>query len=229
MAAYRRVYDSRHLQADCQEPGSAPEPYARQSTSNRLNTFLFVPRFRLTLTAVCVHKLHLGPIYLPVYLFISSPKRRLVGHIATISHVRFYDFTSPNPRPHNELNAPLACLLYPHKWIITSCCSTDSDRPHRCCQQRITLAHAGCCLYFSMGRVMPPPKKQLPFPLGNPGPMVPWTHPSSHPKRHLDWFSLCSPNGCVRQTDRQTDRFRTKFQRELPSFLKTCEFPFNTA
>ena len=31
MAAYRRVYDSRHLQADCQEPGSAPEPHARQS------------------------------------------------------------------------------------------------------------------------------------------------------------------------------------------------------
>jgi len=29
MAAYRRVYDSRHLQADCQEPGSAPELYAR--------------------------------------------------------------------------------------------------------------------------------------------------------------------------------------------------------
>ena len=25
MAAYRRVYDSHHLQADCQEPGSAPE------------------------------------------------------------------------------------------------------------------------------------------------------------------------------------------------------------
>jgi len=32
MAAYRRVYDSRHMQADCQEPGSAPEPYARQSS-----------------------------------------------------------------------------------------------------------------------------------------------------------------------------------------------------
>ena len=29
MAAYRRVYDSRHLQADCREPRSAPEPYAR--------------------------------------------------------------------------------------------------------------------------------------------------------------------------------------------------------
>ena len=29
MAAYRRVYDSRHLQADCHELGSSPEPYAR--------------------------------------------------------------------------------------------------------------------------------------------------------------------------------------------------------
>ena len=28
MAAYRRVYDSRHLPADCQEPGSASEHYA---------------------------------------------------------------------------------------------------------------------------------------------------------------------------------------------------------
>ena len=27
MAAYRRVYNSHHLQADCQEPGSAAEPY----------------------------------------------------------------------------------------------------------------------------------------------------------------------------------------------------------
>jgi len=35
MAAYRRVYDSHHLQADCQEPGSAPEPQSvSQSMSN---------------------------------------------------------------------------------------------------------------------------------------------------------------------------------------------------
>ena len=40
MAAYRRVYDSRHLQADCQEPGSAPEPYARQSSMSYLYPFL---------------------------------------------------------------------------------------------------------------------------------------------------------------------------------------------
>ena len=28
LAAYCRVYNSRHLQADCQELGSAPKPYA---------------------------------------------------------------------------------------------------------------------------------------------------------------------------------------------------------
>ena len=40
MAAYRRVYDSRHLHADCQEPGSAPEPYARLSSMGYLYIFL---------------------------------------------------------------------------------------------------------------------------------------------------------------------------------------------
>ena len=36
MAAYRRVYDSRHMQADCQEPGSVSQPYARQSSMGYL-------------------------------------------------------------------------------------------------------------------------------------------------------------------------------------------------
>ena len=40
MAAYRRVYDSRRLQADCQEPGSAPEPYARQLSMGYLYLFI---------------------------------------------------------------------------------------------------------------------------------------------------------------------------------------------
>jgi len=37
MAAYRRVYNSRHLQVGCQEPGSAPEAYARQSSRGYLS------------------------------------------------------------------------------------------------------------------------------------------------------------------------------------------------
>jgi len=36
MAAYRRVQHSRHPQADCQEPVSAPEPYAWQSSMGYL-------------------------------------------------------------------------------------------------------------------------------------------------------------------------------------------------
>jgi len=39
MAAYRRVYDTRHLQADCQEQGSAPGPYTRQSSTGYLYLF----------------------------------------------------------------------------------------------------------------------------------------------------------------------------------------------
>jgi len=41
MAACRRVCDSRYLQADCKEPGSAPEPYAGQSSTGCL--YLFNP------------------------------------------------------------------------------------------------------------------------------------------------------------------------------------------
>ena len=39
MAAYHRVYDSRHLQPDCQEPGSAPEPCGGQSSTGCLYLF----------------------------------------------------------------------------------------------------------------------------------------------------------------------------------------------
>jgi len=38
----RRVYDSRHLQADCQKPGSAPEPYAEQSSTVYLYPFTVI-------------------------------------------------------------------------------------------------------------------------------------------------------------------------------------------
>jgi len=36
MAVYLQVYDSHYLQADCQEPGSALKPYARQSSMGYL-------------------------------------------------------------------------------------------------------------------------------------------------------------------------------------------------
>jgi len=44
MAAYRRVYDSRYMQADCKKPG-ATEPYARQSSMGYLCRFMTPCRF----------------------------------------------------------------------------------------------------------------------------------------------------------------------------------------
>jgi len=41
MAAYHLVHDSRFLQTDCQEPASAPEPDARQSSIGYLYVYLF--------------------------------------------------------------------------------------------------------------------------------------------------------------------------------------------
>ena len=41
MAAHCRVCDSRHLQANCQEPGSTPEPYARQSSMGCFYLFIY--------------------------------------------------------------------------------------------------------------------------------------------------------------------------------------------
>jgi len=44
MAAYRRVCDSRHLQADCKEPASAPEPYARHQVLATIFTVKYAYR-----------------------------------------------------------------------------------------------------------------------------------------------------------------------------------------
>ena len=53
MAAYRRVYDSRHLQAGCKEPGSAPEPLARQLCTGCVYLFTRILPCVWTLSAEC--------------------------------------------------------------------------------------------------------------------------------------------------------------------------------
>ena len=61
MAAYRRVYDSRHLQADCQEPGSALEPYARQSSLGYLYFCFFIRSLYAPVEQMlCVHDVRQG-------------------------------------------------------------------------------------------------------------------------------------------------------------------------
>ena len=65
MTAYRLVCDSRRLQADCQEPESAPEPYAPQSSMGYL--YLFLLQFR-------VQKRTLGKLF-TVYTRASAIKQ----------------------------------------------------------------------------------------------------------------------------------------------------------
>jgi len=48
MTAYRRVYDSHHLQADRREPGSAPEPYTLGNRVWATFTFLTIILLRVT-------------------------------------------------------------------------------------------------------------------------------------------------------------------------------------
>ena len=62
MAAYRQVYDSRHLQADYQEPGSAPEPYVRQSSIGYLFEYWLPLLFYFWLFTLSQKKLICNPL-----------------------------------------------------------------------------------------------------------------------------------------------------------------------
>jgi len=62
MAAYRRVYDSCHLQADWQEPGSAPELYTLCNRVCATFTFLILVTIHDTIRdaiLTCAQKLSL--------------------------------------------------------------------------------------------------------------------------------------------------------------------------
>ena len=52
---YRRVFDSRHLRTDCQEEGSATEPYARQLSMGYLDLFTSTPLRRYDKSQINPH------------------------------------------------------------------------------------------------------------------------------------------------------------------------------
>ena len=109
MAAYRRVYDSRHLQADCQEPGSAPEPHDRQSSMGYVTFFTFynvytvyrVNTFHVPVTGLTTH--NTLAVDLPQY-FVSS------------SQLYFYFLMDCD---HNSRHAP-EIAVYHRKWSCLS-------------------------------------------------------------------------------------------------------------
>ena len=93
MAAYRWVYDSRHLRADCQEPRSAPEPYMLGNrvwaTFTYSNSFIFtVRRYESAVYAValCPSVCHKVGV-LPKWLNIESRKQ----HHTIAQGLKFFD------------------------------------------------------------------------------------------------------------------------------------------
>jgi len=107
MAAYRRVYDSRHLQADCQELGSAPEPYTRQSSMFYL--YLNIQRnphrgYRVAHLVCKRHtQIHYGSLYLsprPSLILVKCQKFSLGPNSEVTLNFRL----KPNlpPRPQSE-------------------------------------------------------------------------------------------------------------------------------
>ena len=84
MAAYRRVYDSRRLQADCQEPGSAPEP---------------ATTFQTFIVSLVLSRLDYGNAVLaglPAYLFRRFSRRW------TRQHGSSNDLRPASLRPHHR-------------------------------------------------------------------------------------------------------------------------------
>ena len=69
MAAYHRIYDSLHLQGDCQERVSAPEPYAWQSSMGYLYHFLVGLDYRC----------RLGTTYFNMYVWFCGVEFCFVG------------------------------------------------------------------------------------------------------------------------------------------------------
>jgi len=74
-----RVYDSCHLQADCQEPGSTPEPYARQLSMG----YLYLNIHTAALKSYT-------PVITMTYFIKSTTKTRqnIINHCALISGLK---------------------------------------------------------------------------------------------------------------------------------------------
>ena len=115
MAAYRRVYDSHHLQDDCQEPGSARNP----TLGNRVwaTFYLFTPKARLR---HCVELATVSPV--PT-LFCSDCSR---GEPSSRSI-----FARCNVRPSNggvyyrlSRSTPGWLSHFPPTFVVESCTGT---------------------------------------------------------------------------------------------------------
>jgi len=99
-------------------------------------------------------------------------------------------------------------FLSPKALTGTGCCSTDSERPHRCCHLPNNFGSLRIFLVLCNGSG--DAHQIAPFPVIFVPPPTTWSraHPSPHPKRDLDWISRLN-HGCDQQTYTHTQTATT--------------------
>ena len=126
MTAYRRVYDSCQLQADCQELGSAPEPYALQSSMDYVLRY-----FPLATVDVPRSEIIRSPEF--IYLFKHQRQRAQATYMPVKSGTRFPlstvrcslnfgDSQIPSSRKDNTISVPIRSwigTLYLHTFVLS--------------------------------------------------------------------------------------------------------------
>jgi len=197
MAAYRRVYDSRHLQTDCQEPGSAPESYYRQSSMGYIYLLHSAISFNCesggnqVLLAYCVH------VWQQSLKSLKYWQQKAAALPLTPSEYR--SFTTDIPCVYNELIDK--CSLHGNNWRLLV---RIRDRVPACrAWARLTLTQSTS--HTEVHREMTPFRQKLSFLLwirDRTYHLVHWGHPSPRatPTRDLDQFSrVCTAQDCDQQ------------------------------
>ena len=200
MAAYRRVYDSRHLQTDCQEPGSAPESYYRQSSMGYIYLLHSAISFNCesggnqVLLAYCVH------VWQQSLKSLKYWQQKAAALPLTRSEYR--SFTTDIPCVYNELIDK--CSLHGNNWRLGATREDPGPRASVPCvgspdSDSVHIPHRGA------PREMTPFRQKLSFLLwirDRTYHLVHWGHPSPRatPTRDLDQFSrVCTAQDCDQQ------------------------------
>ena len=135
MAAYRRVYDSRHLQADCQEPGSAPDP----TLGSRVWATFFIQKDRGIVT-VCSywgdHRSKCLPQLtssLPLFILLMGPDALCFWVVRLCVRVCLLGWR------HSPTSLPSTCSFYSLivQMLVAGCCTVECS----CTEQHASLVY----------------------------------------------------------------------------------------
>ena len=142
MTAHRRVYDSHHLQSDCQEPGSAPEPYTWRSSKGYLYLFTFsygVFWFNANFFFTCRVQIPNADVLLFIYISLciyfclTDRGRDRAQHRDEGRYSPSYEHTGRPSRHGLYFNLFLFCIFTLLRYdMILHCVSEKNKTPNSC-------------------------------------------------------------------------------------------------